>query len=114
TPRSSELATIRPRIDTPKTSSLRIAMPPSARRVVVDVVRDHRLELVDVDFLDVVLAARPGAGLQAHDAAKDLDRALQQKQRAGDRDHRLERIDRRPLGSDRRVLADRERLARVL
>ena len=50
---------------------------------------------------------------QADHAADDLDDALQQQDRARDRDHRLERIDRRTVGRDVGVLVDRPRLAGV-
>src|SRR6185503_21046519 len=48
----------------------------------------------------------PVALLDADDAAHDLDDALRQQDRAGERNDRLEGIDRRPLVGDVRVLVD--------
>src|SRR5512138_1115716 len=59
--------------------------------LVLDV--DHLLQLVDVHFLDVFLARRPLALLQAHDAADDLDDSLDQQEGAGDRNEGLEGVD---------------------
>ncbi len=67
----------------------------------------HRLQLVDVDLLDVLDARRPGALLQADDAARDLDDALRQQDRPGERDDGLEGIDRGAVGGDVRALPDR-------
>ncbi len=71
----------------------------------------HLLELFDVDFLDVFLAAGPLALLQALDAANDLDDPLQEKQRAGERNHEFERVDRQRVGREG-LLADRRRFRR--
>src|SRR3989454_9630181 len=64
------------------------------------------LQFVDVDFLHVLLARRPRALPDADDAADDLDDALHQHECAGERDDRLERIDRRALGGDVRMVVD--------
>ena len=74
---------------------------------------DHLLQLVDVDFLDVLLARRPVALPQTDHAADDLDDALQQQERAGNRDDRLERVDRRAVRGHVAVLADHPRLLGV-
>ncbi len=42
----------------------------------------HFLELFHVDFLDILLARGPLAGLQALDAAHDFHHALQQQHEA--------------------------------
>ena len=70
---------------------------------------DHLLQLLDVDFLDVLLARGPVALLEADDAADDLDDALRQQEGAGDRDDGLERIDRRAVGGDVGMLVDAPR-----
>ena len=75
-------------------------------RFVVDMLAQGQLFLDDVDFADVLEAARPHAGLQANDAARDFGRPLQQQQDAGQRDHRLEMIDRRPVRGHSGMLVD--------
>src|SRR4051812_36318698 len=52
-----------------------------------------QLLLDHVDLLRVLQAVRPGAGLQAHDAAQDLRDPLDEDQHPGDRDDGLERVD---------------------
>src|SRR4051812_31114675 len=66
----------------------------------------HRLELVDVHFLDVLLARGPCPLPDADGAARDLDQPLDQQERTRDRDEGLERIDRRPVRHDRGVFLD--------
>src|SRR5437660_403305 len=66
-----------------------------------------------VDLLRVLQAIGPFPGLQAHDAARDLGQSLDQHQHAGDRDDRLEGINRRPLRCHVRVLIDAPRNRRV-
>src|SRR4051812_3775737 len=58
-------------------------------RFLVDVLAMGQLFPDHVDLGHVLEPRRPGAGSQADDAAHHLGDALQQHQRAGDRDHRL-------------------------
>ena len=51
--------------------------------------------------------------LQAQDAAEDLDESLHQDKCPGDRDDRLEVIERRAVGGDARMLEDRPGLAGI-
>src|SRR5512139_969384 len=62
-------------------------------RLVIDIFAVCELLFDDVDFGDVVQAARPFAGLEADDASYDLGDALQHHHHAGHRDHCLEVID---------------------
>ena len=75
---------------------------------------DHFLQLVDVHFLDVLLARGPLAILQADHAAHDFHDALHQQECPGDRDDGLERVDDRAFGGDIRTLADRPRFSGVV
>ena len=62
-----------------------------------------------VEFLDVMQALRPFAGLDAVDAANHLDDALQHHQAADDRDEPFERPDDRSVGAGRGVLVHQPR-----
>jgi hypothetical protein len=64
------------------------------------------LRLDDVDLLDVFEARRPGPSPQALHAPDDLGQPLQHDENAGDRNDRLEVVDRRPVRGHRRMLAD--------
>src|SRR5215203_4616476 len=73
----------------------------------------HRLQLVDIDFLDVFFARRPLTPLEADHAADDLDDSLDQQENSGDRNDGLEGVDRRAFGRDVRMLVDRPRFTGV-
>src|SRR5512145_220209 len=57
-----------------------------------------------LEFLDVVQALRPDPGPDGDRGPDDLGYALQQEQAAGDRNQRLERIDRRSGWAERGML----------
>ncbi len=76
------------------------------RDSIVDVLAMRQLLLDDVDLVDVLEPARPRPGLQAHHAAGDFSGALQQQQRAGQRDHELEMVDRRTVRGHVGMLVD--------
>src|SRR5450631_3171748 len=69
----------------------------------------RELLLDHVDLLGVLQAIRPDAGLQANDAAQDLGDSLDEDEDARDRNDGLERIDRRPVGRNVRMLVDAPR-----
>ena len=66
----------------------------------------RRLQLLDVDLLDVLDARGPLAGLEAQDTADDLDEALHEDERPGNGDDRLEVVERGTVGGDARMLED--------
>ena len=83
-------------------------------RLVVDVFAVRQLLLDHVDLGDVMQPRRPRAGAQAHHAAHNLGYALQHHQPTGDRDHRLEMIDRRSVGGDVGMFGDPPGIRRVV
>src|SRR5262245_6472543 len=75
-------------------------------RLLVDELAMRELLLDDVGLCDILEPAGPLSGLQADDTARHLGDALQHYERAGDRNNRLEVIDRRSFRGHVRMLGD--------
>src|SRR5690606_13724333 len=69
---------------------------------------NHVLELVEIDFLDVLVAARPLAALQAGDTVDAFHEPLEQQRESGNRNDGLEGIERGTIGGETGCLADDE------
>ena len=78
----------------------------------IDKLSVRELLLDDVHFIGVLQARRPLARANADDAANDLGHALQQHDRAGQRNDELERVQRQRRGVER-LLMHRQRFAEV-